>query len=308
MTLDDAIRDFTTSGPTLPRASMRWALDNWEEAASCFVRLLDDYASGVGRSEEAMQALFFIIHLLGEKREATAFRPLCRLLHDAEATEDILGDATTETLRDVLISTFDDDPSSLMAVIEDPEADQFVREAALIAMAYLTRSGGIPDADMRRYLLHLRMEMRPQAESQVWVGWVTAVAHLGYVDYVSEVKQLFRRGFVGRWVMRIDHFHGDLRRTLDDPEGMAGFAHDQVAPFADPIGTLSTWYAFSEQRRHEDARWAADRASRERLEVDDGDTLVIDDDEPHINPLRHVGRNDPCPCGSGKKFKKCCLQ
>jgi hypothetical protein len=21
-----------------------------------------------------------------------------------------------------------------------------------------------------------------------------------------------------------------------------------------------------------------------------------------------VGRNDPCPCGSGKKFKKCCEQ
>jgi uncharacterized protein YecA (UPF0149 family) len=20
----------------------------------------------------------------------------------------------------------------------------------------------------------------------------------------------------------------------------------------------------------------------------------------------HVGRNDPCPCGSGRKFKKCC--
>ena len=22
--------------------------------------------------------------------------------------------------------------------------------------------------------------------------------------------------------------------------------------------------------------------------------------------LARVGRNDPCPCGSGKKFKKCC--
>jgi uncharacterized protein YecA (UPF0149 family) len=21
-----------------------------------------------------------------------------------------------------------------------------------------------------------------------------------------------------------------------------------------------------------------------------------------------VGRNEPCPCGSGKKFKKCCLE
>lgn len=23
------------------------------------------------------------------------------------------------------------------------------------------------------------------------------------------------------------------------------------------------------------------------------------------SPFGHVGRNDPCPCGSGKKFKKC---
>ncbi|MGB0784413.1 MAG: SEC-C metal-binding domain-containing protein [Marinomonas sp.] len=26
------------------------------------------------------------------------------------------------------------------------------------------------------------------------------------------------------------------------------------------------------------------------------------------NAARHIGRNDPCPCGSGKKYKKCCLQ
>lgn len=26
---------------------------------------------------------------------------------------------------------------------------------------------------------------------------------------------------------------------------------------------------------------------------------------PHVFPLK-PGRNDPCPCGSGKKFKKCC--
>jgi len=25
-------------------------------------------------------------------------------------------------------------------------------------------------------------------------------------------------------------------------------------------------------------------------------------------PMRNIGRNDPCPCGSGKKFKKCCLK
>ena len=24
--------------------------------------------------------------------------------------------------------------------------------------------------------------------------------------------------------------------------------------------------------------------------------------------MKKIGRNDPCPCGSGKKYKKCCLK
>lgn len=32
---------------------------------------------------------------------------------------------------------------------------------------------------------------------------------------------------------------------------------------------------------------------------------------PPVEPIRkeaaEPGRNDPCPCGSGKKFKQCCL-
>jgi uncharacterized protein YecA (UPF0149 family) len=29
--------------------------------------------------------------------------------------------------------------------------------------------------------------------------------------------------------------------------------------------------------------------------------------EPYVRPTPKVRRNDPCPCGSGKKYKKCCL-
>lgn len=29
--------------------------------------------------------------------------------------------------------------------------------------------------------------------------------------------------------------------------------------------------------------------------------------QQQIQPKQDVGRNDPCPCGSGKKYKKCCL-
>jgi len=45
----------------------------------------------------------------------------------------------------------------------------------------------------------------------------------------------------------------------------------------------------------------------------DGETPFVYDRGVFINKRTHirmspkVGRNDQCPCGSGKKYKKCCL-
>lgn len=27
-----------------------------------------------------------------------------------------------------------------------------------------------------------------------------------------------------------------------------------------------------------------------------------------VQVIKKVGRNEPCPCGSGKKYKKCCIK
>ena len=43
---------------------------------------------------------------------------------------------------------------------------------------------------------------------------------------------------------------------------------------------------------------------RPKIEFD-GDEFD-DDDKPVIRESPKVGRNEPCPCGSGKKYKKCC--
>ncbi|QOQ69351.1 SEC-C metal-binding domain-containing protein [Photobacterium damselae] len=37
-----------------------------------------------------------------------------------------------------------------------------------------------------------------------------------------------------------------------------------------------------------------------------GDELQIGAGAQAVNPFKDVGRNDACPCGSGKKFKQCC--
>ena len=39
----------------------------------------------------------------------------------------------------------------------------------------------------------------------------------------------------------------------------------------------------------------------------DGPRLILpSSNAPRPKPNANVGRNDPCPCGSGKKYKQCC--
>ncbi len=70
---------------------------------------------------------------------------------------------------------------------------------------------------------------------------------------------------------------------------------DEFTLFGDTVEELSRWYGFSDEAR----------ADRERY-LQEIETELAEH-EPYRNPFRGVGRNDPCPCGSGKKFERCCL-
>ena len=45
------------------------------------------------------------------------------------------------------------------------------------------------------------------------------------------------------------------------------------------------------------------RSGRQAAEV-----MNIIENYERLSQVESVGRNDPCPCGSGKKFKKCCAR
>jgi preprotein translocase subunit SecA len=58
---------------------------------------------------------------------------------------------------------------------------------------------------------------------------------------------------------------------------------------------------------HEEAQTASEMARQQQEAIDasgGGDGKI----EPIRNRGKQVGRNDPCPCGSGKKYKACCLR
>jgi uncharacterized protein len=288
MNIDDVLHYFAIATHDLPKASIQWALENWDAALPRFLPLLQRCADGEDRSDDTLSALFYVVHLIGEKREASAFPVLCRLLKDEVVSEMVLGEAIAENLRGILISAYDGDPDALQDLIESASADPFVRTGALEAMTYLAAYGALSDDAMRAYMLRLFEQMQPRDESFVWSAWALSAANLGYEDFTDKVDDLCRRGFIGSTDMDLRLFNEQLRRTLDDPAGKAGLAYDRIGPFEDTIGTLSRWYEFSEQYKIDEGGAREPYATPSYLSP------------PVVNPNR-------CPCGSGKKYKKCCL-
>ena len=46
----------------------------------------------------------------------------------------------------------------------------------------------------------------------------------------------------------------------------------------------------------------------EDFESDFYDPIELEAEKPYLRDQHKIGRNEPCPCGSGKKFKKCCMR
>ena len=66
----------------------------------------------------------------------------------------------------------------------------------------------------------------------------------------------------------------------------------------------STWK--EAEAIHQDAQTASEIAAQQEAAIEG--TEVDHKPQPIRNRQQRVGRNDPCPCGSGKKFKNCCMK
>ena len=87
-----------------------------------------------------------------------------------------------------------------------------------------------------------------------------------------------------------------------------GELHEQLLAVAILAGVT-----FPEQSQWMQEAWRCEQRRTQRYQEMFGDRASPPEPEPEeerVKPIvaaQKVGRNDPCPCGSGKKYKKCCL-
>ncbi len=267
---------------TFPLDAILTLRQKWASAKEPLLASLNACASGVDRTPENAETVFFALHLLAEKRETEAFAPLVSMALEGDQLYEIIGDATTETLPQIFLSLYDGDLEKLKGLIAAPGADPWARVAALEAYSYLAASGEIPLDDARKYFAELFETLQPRSADPVWFGWQNCIALLGFADLEPLVVRAFRQGLVDKEVLAFEDFQADLFANRAAPDRRALCEERGLKPIDDALEALAVFDADEDE-----------------------------DDEPSTpaaNPNRNVGRNDPCPCGSGKKYKKCCLE
>lgn len=280
----------------LPLAELQMADRHRDEIAP---QLLAELDALVGDPTPA-QADGYVLHLyamllLARWRDSRAYRPLTELGHlDASRVDTLFGQLVHDTYGRALASTCDGDLTPLKCLADDDSASLWARAAALEGMTLAALEGRCSRAPVIDFLVDfgsreahaLSEDPEHNSDFPLLDPVVIHLADLCATEHLPLIREWFAAGLIDESYVDATEVEQDIHRSpaaalaavrdaghglIDDlaPE-IAMWPHIHHMPPLElppiPLGTL-----------------------REPI-VRDGDKL---------------GRNDPCPCGSGRKYKKC---
>ncbi len=182
--------------------------------------------------------------------------------------------------------------------MENEKANGYVRSAAMEGMVSLVDAGQRTRDEVMRCFLQLfqKLERKPGAQ---WDTLANVCVDLWPQEAIEELRLTYQDGLVDP--RSIDW--QDVQHALAlGKEGVVRWRRWRT-PLIDDVAKATRWMQCFHRREE-------NRETDEEEMDSEEEVLATLPDGYTIAPLRRatpkVGRNEPCPCGSGKKFKKCC--
>ena len=170
-------------------------------------------------------------------------------------------------------------------LVLDSSLQLVLREQALLAIHFLWLEGRVSEREaVEQYRVLLDQGLDAKDNWQLWMALVVNAAVVGGIKLKPQVMNVLDSGRLGdqtSFVRKVvnglfgagsHHFRDMLRK---EHKGLYEDMPAEVAAMLKPAG-------------------------------DEQDVSMPERCKPVVREAPKVGRNDPCPCGSGKKYKKCC--
>ncbi|TWX73783.1 DUF1186 domain-containing protein [Colwellia sp. C1TZA3] len=313
MNLEQALLVITNAhGNEIPVAGLEVAKKNWSEFYTELERVIDQFITNDSSLNDEQKAiLFFGTLLLAELKYSPALPKCLQMFSRGDsfltAIEDVFGDAVTELTPTLFYNVAYGNTQALSDYIVDGHQAMYCKASAMEAVFAQYEVGTIDKAELGEHVtLWLAAFLALPSETNSFLISALADYCLQYQldDFKSQFTDLCDKDLFDE-----DRFSQDEVKAWDRAD----------APKLIESGTIETEFNLVDTLNS----WAADDYPSSDDEFDVFDSLmgeggllsnilydentILEHSVP-VSSLPTVGRNEPCPCGSGKKYKKCCLQ
>jgi hypothetical protein len=301
MTIPEILKELEPYTGKFPMKAMRAAIEQREAITPELLKVLESVAATPADWAERKDNMLpmFAIFLLAQFREKPAYPLLVKIVSaPGEIPFDLFGDTITEGLSQILASVYDGDSALLHGLVESEQVNEFVRSAALNTFLVMEQTDQMPRETVLEYLRSLFHGKLQRITSYAWSSLVCVVADLPAPELLEDVRQAYADGFVDTTVADLE----GIERDVNAPKP---WRRDRRHLIMDAIAEMEWWSSFhpEDSRPKKIPKLEAPALPSPPSDSDSDSEYVAP--QPFVREPK-VGRNDPCPCGSGKKYKKCC--
>lgn len=253
---------------------------------------------------------FFSLYLFSEWQVVDSIPVVLEALKlPGEGPFELFGDAVHEQVPCYLAQFFPDDLDQVDALVRDARANLYVRWAAAGSYKYLVRDRRISTTAAVVRLDRLFHETKIVGDDGRPGPGHDYELSAGILDVVCSI------GGSSLSTIAADESNWDfIDETIIHPEDVAGAMTDlhRLAPTRgeDCLASIRGWATFTVEDEPEPlaAPWPRPRPrSQPVTTVPSAENWPPPVQKP-IQRTQRVGRNEKCPCGSGKKYKQCCMR
>ena len=288
--VQQAIDAITHFDKTFPKKAFQIISEHKEQAIPFLRDAINKAILEQDSLEEGYQLHFYALFLLGQFQDRESFPLILKLASlPPQILDNLIGDAITSGLPDILYNTYNGDLALLKAAFTNPAVDEYVRGGILDVLGQLYLDGVLAENAWKTLLREWIYEEDEQ-NPYICANLAQVICKCHFADMLPDIRHLYEED-------RIDEeFIGTYDKCVDSifeyEEQTSGFCRSPIHA----ASLLRGWAMFEQP------------PEKESQDKDFGKLIkTLDREFTRPEPTRKIGRNDPCPCGSGKKYKFCCL-
>jgi len=291
-----------------PREAMAAAIERADESVPHLLHAIEwvnDHLEEANEPGHVYMLHLFALHILAQLREVRALEPTIRLFRNPR-NEEVTGFTAAESLPRVLASICGGDAGPIKAVIEDEDLDEFVRGAAVASLGVLMHNGIKSRDEISAYFRELFRHRLLRQPSYVWNSLIAVCADLAMPEHLVEIRRAYAENLADEMFDNLQDVEYEIALL---PGTSTRTRWEHYALLDDAIGEMQWWHCFQPDPPEKARKWDEASLRSESVALDSPSLSRHDPPEPRIPVVRaepKIGRNDLCPCGSGKKYKRCC--